>query len=357
VTDRAELSDVLAQMVSELSTLHSQVGSNDVRRGADDISVATLGAEFERTEKGYRVTTLFMGDPELPDQRSPLALPHVAVRVGDTLVAVNGQSLTAGSRPLAERLRNKAGRQTLLSVVTAEGATRSVVVTPITARADGGLRYAHWEHENRRKVDVVSQSRIGYLHLQSMVATDMAHFAREFYPVFQREGLILDLRDNSGGNIDSWIIETLQRRAWMFWQARNADAPYPNQQLAFRGHVVALIDGRTYSDGETLSEGLKRNKLATLIGMRTAGAGIWLSDGNRLKDGGIARAAESGQFAETNGSSVWLVEGIGVTPDIVVDNLPHAAYKGRDAQLEAAIEFLKKKMVAEPIVTPKLPAF
>ena len=35
-------------------------------------------------------------------------------------------------------------------------------------------------------------------------------------------------------------------------------------------------------------------------------------------------------------------------PDIEVDNLPHPTFLGKDAQLEAAIKYLKKKIVEEP---------
>ena len=194
-----------------------------------------------------------------------------------------------------------------------------------------------------------------------MGANDIARWAREFYPVFQREGLIIDLRYNRGGSIDSWIIEKLQRRAWHFWQSRQSDALSWNQQLAFRGHVVAIIDAETYSDGETMAQGLRRLGIAPLIGTTTAGAGIWLSDQNRLRDNGIARAAESGVFVHdgpgSKGEHNWITEGTGVKPDMEVDNPPNATFKGEDAQLDAAIAYLMDKMAKDPMRIPALPPF
>ena len=360
VTDRAEVSDVIAQMIAEVVALHSQVGANDIRRGQDAVDVASLAAEVEKTAQGFRVTKIFGGDPELLEERSPLARPEVNVRVGDTITAVNGVAAHTAAT-LGELLRNQTQKQVLMSV--ADGRTnaahkiRDVIVTPIAPRRDRELRYLTWERERNNKVEAASSKRIGYVHLQAMGPNDIARWAREFYPVFAREGLIIDLRSNNGGSIDSWILEKLQRRAWHFWQGRNNDTPYANQQLAFRGHVVALIDAETYSDGETMAQGLKRLGIAPLIGTTTAGAGIWLSDQNRLRDNGIARAAEFGVFVNEGKERMWITEGVGVAPDIRVDNLPHATFNGSDAQLDAAIGYLLDKMAKEPMQKPVVPAY
>ncbi len=361
VTDRAEVNDVIAQMISELSALHSQVFTQDLRRGADAIDVGSLAANVEKTPLGFRVTKIFGGDPELLEERSPLARPEVNVKIGETITAVNGVAASSSSSSLSpslgELLRNQNGRQVLLLVQNAAGKSRDVIVTPIDPRRDRELRYLTWERERSDSVNRASSNRIGYVHLQAMGPADIARWAREFYPVYQREGLILDLRYNRGGSIDSWIIEKLQRRAWHFWQSRDADQVRSNQQLAFRGHVVALIDADTYSDGETMAQGLRRLGIAPLIGMTTAGAGIWLSDQNRLSDNGIARAAEFGSFVDDGKERAWITESAGVVPDIAVDNLPFATFNGGDKQLETAIGYLLDKMAKEPMRKPTPPAF
>jgi tricorn protease len=124
-------------------------------------------------------------------------------------------------------------------------------------------------------------------------------------------------------------------------------------QQTFRGHLAVLIDENTYSDGETFAEGVQRLKLGALIGRRSSGAGVWLSDSNRLLDGGLMRAAENGQFA-LDGS--WLIEGRGVVPDIDVDNPPRATAEGGDAQLDAAVAHLLQTLSASPIPKPVAPA-
>lgn len=356
VTERGELNDVLAQMTSHLSALHSQVGGAELRRGEDSIDVAALAADVVKTEAGFRITKLFNGDWELIEERGPLARAEVGLGVGDTIIAVNGRTAQSVS-VIGELLRNQVGKQVLLQVADASGKKREVIVTPISARRDKELRYLAWEHERRMRVDAEGAQKIGYVHLQAMGGADIARWAREFYPIFQREGLIIDLRNNGGGSIDSWIIEKLQRRAWHFWKRRDSDDVIHNQQLAFRGHVVAIINANTYSDGETMAQGLRRLGIATLIGKTTAGAGIWLSDQNRLRDNGLARAAEMGSFVDDGKTSAWITESVGVKPDIEVDNLPAATFRGGDAQLDAAIQYLKAQMAKSPVSTPKVPPY
>ena len=123
-------------------------------------------------------------------------------------------------------------------------------------------------------------------------------------------------------------------------------APSWNMQYAFRGHVAVLCNERTASDGEAFAEGVKRLGIGKLFGTRTWGGEIWLSSSNRLVDRGIATAAEYGVYGP---EGEWLIEGWGVEPDVVVENLPHETFLGRDAQLEAAIAYLKQKIEREPI--------
>ncbi len=362
LTDRAELGDVLAQMASEAAALHSQVGNPDIRKSSDEIDTAALAATLTPVTGGVRIDAFFNGDPELLEERSPLAKPDSGLKLGDLITAVNGVNLDANNR-IEALLRNQAGKQVSLQVrrtnatqVVSEFAT---IVVPVTTQRDFQLRYLSWERERDAKVQAAInpafKNRLAYVHLQAMGGNDIARWSREFHPAFQKEGLILDLRYNGGGSIDSWIISQLQRRAWLYWQSRDSESIRSNQQLAFTGHVVALIDGNTYSDGETMAEALKRLGIATLIGKRTAGAGIWLSDRNRLVDNGIVRAAESGTFVSTATENKWVVEGVGVTPDIEVDNPPHATFKGEDAQLAAAISYLENKIAKQPLWQPVVP--
>ena len=355
VTDRAELSDILSQMVGELSALHIFVRGGDARRGADQVTPGSLGATFTRDDKagGYRVEHIYKSDPDIPDELAPLAKIDVNVGEGDVIEAINGVPALS-ARDLDSLLRNQAGKQVLLKVKPKAGtASRDVVATPITLARENDLRYDEWEYTRRLAVEKAGNSKIGYVHLRAMGGGNMTEWQREFYPVFDRDGLIIDVRHNNGGNIDSWILEKLLRKAWFYFQPRVGN-PTWNMQYAFRGHIVVLVDENTASDGEAFAEGFRRLGLGKVIGTRTWGGEVWLSQNNFLVDRGIATAAETGVFGPDGD---WLIEGHGVDPDIVVDNLPHATFGGDDAQLDAAIKHLQEEIRTKPIPTPVAPKY
>ncbi len=343
VTDRHELDDIFAQMMGELNALHSQVRGGEYRNDDAAAKVASLGAEFTAAKDGVVISHIYRTDAELPAQAAPLAKPGVNASVGDTITAINGKTVT-DLASLTNLLRNQAAKQVLLSLKRGKQQWQTVV-EPVSAGQDSMLRYQDWVSANQQAVAKASSNQFGYLHLYAMGPNDIANFAREFYAHYDKPGLIIDVRRNRGGNIDSWLIEKLLRRTWAFWQPTQG-AAYTNMQQTFRGHLVVLADQLTYSDGETFSAGVKALGLGPLIGKRTAGAGVWLSGRNRLADNGMARVAETAQFAM---DGRWVIEGYGVTPDLEVDNLPYERFNGKDAQLERAINYLQQKLQQQPV--------
>ncbi len=355
VRDREELDDLIADMVSELSALHTFVFGGDIRKSVDQIELSSLGALLQPSAngKGWTVEHVYRSDPDRPDRLSPLARPGVGVNDGDTILAIDGRELDSGTDP-GSLLRGQAGRQVLLHVLP-KGKTdaRDVIAKPIAIRADHDLRYSEWEWTRRQMVDKASKGSIAYVHLRAMGPNDINQWVEQYSPDFDRAALIVDVRHNQGGNIDSWVLGKLMRKAWMYWQPRVGRASW-NMQEAFRGPMVVLCDQWTASDGEAFSEGFRRLGLGKVIGTRTWGGEVWLSASNRLADNGIASAAELGVYGP---EGKWLIEGHGVDPDMMVDDLPHASYEGRDAQLEAAIAYLGKLVSEHPSPVPPHPPY
>jgi tricorn protease len=354
VSERSELNDLIAEMVGELSTLHIFVRFGDTREGPDQVSHGFLGAQFERDEAagGWRVAHVYRSDPDYPGAAAPLARPEAGVSDGDVITAINGRPTLSAAHPQA-LLRNQAGKQVLVEVKPPAGPARQVVIRPFNARENADLRYSEWEYTRRLEVERAGKGRVGYVHLRAMGGGDIAQWARDYYPVFNRQGLIIDVRHNNGGNIDSWLLGKLLRKAWFYWQPR-VGSPSWNMQYAFRGHMVVLCDQNTASDGEAFSEGFRRLGLGKVIGTRTWGGEVWLSAQRWLVDSGMASAAETGVYGP---EGAWLIEGHGVDPDIVVDNLPHATFKGEDAQLAAAIRHLEDLIAKDPRPVPPAPRY
>ncbi|MBM7074216.1 PDZ domain-containing protein [Shewanella sp. 202IG2-18] len=342
VTDRSELNDVFKQMMAELDSLHSQVRGGDIERNSEKSQAASLGAWLQQTKNGVVIADIYKNDPELPDMASPLKRQGVNAKEGDVIAAINQHPVNDVS-DVNRLLRNQKSKQVLLTLKRGKKELFTVV-KPVSAGVNAKMRYQDWVESNEAKVEKSTDNKVGYLHLYAMGGNDIANFAREFYANYDKDGLIIDVRRNRGGNIDSWVIEKLLRKAWAFWKPTHGDAS-TNMQQTFRGKLVVLADQLTYSDGETFTSGVKALKLAPVIGNQTAGAGVWLSGRNRLSDNGMARVAEYPQYAM---DGRWIVEGHGVEPDIKVDNLPLATFKGDDAQLNKAIDYLKKAMAKEP---------
>ncbi|QDP00676.1 S41 family peptidase [Thalassotalea sp. PS06] len=342
ITARSELNDIFAQMMGELNALHSQVRGGDMPVDKEAAKGSTLGGRFVEVRSGIEIETIYQTDPELPSVASPLAKAEVDAKVGDIITHINNKPVGT-LVGMHKALRNKAGKQVLLTIKRGKKSHQTVIV-PGDVRKDASLRYLDWVNHNQQTV-TKADNNIGYLHMNAMTSNDINNFAREFYANYDKDALIIDVRRNRGGNIDSWLIEKLLRQAWMFWQERD-NKPGTNMQQTFRGHLVVLTDQLTYSDGETFSAAIKSLGLAPLIGKQTSGAGVWLTGRNRLSDNGMARVAELPQYSL---DGEWVVEGTGVSPDIEVDNLPYATFMGKDAQLEAGIEYLQNKMKQEPM--------
>ena len=391
---REELDDVLVQMASELSALHVFVYGGEYKEplqgNRDLISsnvVASLGAVLKRTPewKGYKIISIPERDPDFnvidgvkaiysPLSEQSLRLSgQKGLEPGDIIVGVNGESVMRVP-DIHMLLRGMAGQSVRLDVlrlasnVNTTGSEEDGVVTeplitvPLHPFDAEDLRYHAWEYKTRQLAEDLAMEAgfsVGYVHLQDMSGPEAENaFARGFFPNYDKEAFILDVRHNRGGNIDSWILDALQRQAWGYWQSRDFNPSNGglgwDEQFAFRGHIVVLIDEKTSSDGEGVSRGISELGLGRLIGTRTWGGGIWLSSDNHLVDGGIATAPEVGTY---NGKFGWGlgVEQMGVSPDIPVDNDPHQSFQGKDAQLERAIKELQKWLEEEPIIVPEPP--
>jgi len=342
---RAELNTILGQMASQLGILHSQVRPGDLPKDDENSAMAFLGARYTAVAGGLRVDSIFRAEADLVSRRPPLSRPGVDVRVGDVIRRVDGRPVASLSA-LRLELASKAGQEVRLDVTRGTRAL-SAIVEPMTFDGEVTASYQDFVEGRRLAAQRLSGGNIGYLHLRAMGSDDVASFARDYFAQLDKDGLIIDVRNNNGGNIDSLIISMLMRRPWAFWaKPDGTGVPTTNMQNAYRGKVAVLIDERTYSDGETFAAAIKSLGIAPLIGKRTAGAGIWLSDRNRLSDDGAVRVAENAQYAA---DGTWIVEGHGIGPDVEVENGPHATFEGRDAQLEAAVSLLQQEIAKDPI--------
>lgn len=350
VGDRSDLNYLLGQMVGELSTSHSYVSGGDLKLPKKP-NVGLLGARFEldKASGHYRIASIMPGENDEERYRSPLTEVGVDVHAGDYLLAINGRELTARDNPY--QLLQVASGQPVELRVSAKGGeqgARSVLVKPLSSEA--GLKYYNWVEHNRRYVDEKSGGKIGYVYIPDMGGDGIREFIKWFYPQIRKQGLVVDVRDNGGGNVSAMIIERLQRKLLGVNYDRNASATGTYPQQVFNGPMVALINETSASDGDIFSYMFKQAKLGPTIGKRTWGGTVGINDYGPVLDGGNVEVPEFNAIADLQGN--YHVEGEGVSPDIEVDNDVFSVVHGKDPQLDRAIAEVMQRIQANP---PSLP--
>jgi tricorn protease len=353
VQHRADLTYVIGELIGELSTGHTYVGGGEMPV-VKKIKVGMLGAKLERDAKtgSYRIARILKGQNWDPALRSPLAGIGVDVREGEYIVAVDGRPL-AKTADIYEMLYNTAGKQVTLKIAAGpdgKGA-RDVVVVPV--ETENALYYIDWVEGNIAKVDKASGGKVGYIHIPNMGAEGLNEFVKHFYPQLRKKALIIDVRGNGGGNVSSMVIDRLVREMVMVGMARNqVGAPDPG--AAFLGPKVCLCDEFSASDGDIFPYRFKMLKLGKLVGKRTWGGVVGIRGSLPLLDGGTLNKPEFAPYSPDGKG--WIIEGVGVEPDIVVDNDPAREFAGIDDQLnkgiEIALEDLKTKGREIPAIPP-----
>jgi tricorn protease len=354
VNHRADLTYIIGELIGELNSGHTYVGGGDLPK-LTRIQMGLLGARVERDaqSKFFRITRIFKGQNWDPALRSPLTEIGVNVREGDFIVAVDGRS-TAGLTDIWEALAGKAGKQVTLSVngtATAQGAHDSVVIPTEDER---GLYYFNWVRDNIAKVAKASGGRVGYIHVPDMGAPGLNEFAKYFYPQTDKEAMIVDVRSNGGGNVSPMIIERLRRELVLVDIARNG-TPQTNPGAMIVGPKVLLADEFSASDGDLVTWRFKTHKIGPVIGKRTWGGVVGISGTLPFLDGGFLNKPEFSRY-DVAGKS-WVIEGVGVEPDIFVDNDPAREYAGEDQQLDKAISVILDLLKKQPGTLAPVPPY
>ncbi|MXY23005.1 MAG: peptidase S41 [Acidobacteria bacterium] len=353
VGHRSDLNYVIGEMVAELNVSHAYIAGGDWET-PDRPEVALPGAVFELDAQAdrYRIVEIFAGHNEEPRYRSPLTEIGVDARVGDYVLAIDGEDLLGSDNPYRV-LRHRADRPvrlTLHAEPTFEGA-REVSYTPVTQ--ERSLRYLTEVEANRQKVAEMTDGRVGYLHVPDMGAEGIQEFIKWFYGQIRKEGLVIDVRGNGGGNVSQMLIERLRRDVLGTSFSRTYDTPETYPQWAFHGHLVCILDEDSASDGDIFPYRFREAGLGPLIGKRSWGGVIGITSHGPLIDGGSVNVP---QFGTNGADGSWVVENVGVEPDIEVENDPRSVIAGQDPQLERAVEEVLRMMREDPKALPQRPA-
>ena len=332
VRTRANLRTLLADLLGELNSSHMGFTSN--------------GAE-ER----YETRTHTYGTGILFDNASPYTVAGILadspadkygidVRKGDELVAVDGVRVFKGTN--REKYFSGAVEKDEMKLRFSRGGKEFDVKVHTTSFSNlKTLAYKAWEDERADIVSRKTSDRIAYIHMRAMGAEDLDSFLLKMHTeAYDKDGLILDLRYNNGGNVHKEVIDFLRGQGHFEWSYRDFPrTTHPNVAPAGKP-IVVLVNEHSLSDAEVTSNGIKTLGIAKLVGTETYRWIIFTSS-VRLLDGSTVRMPAWGCYNVIDGKDL---ENTGVKPDIYVKNTFKDRLEGKDPQLDAAIAEILREL-------------
>ena len=348
VGSRGELSDLFWEMQGELGHSHAYEMGGEYR-DRPQYRQGYLGVDwrFDAVSDRYHIASIVRGDPWNPDATSPLLAPGVDVRVGDAVLAINGQRVSRERGP-QQLLVNQAGQEVELQVAHQDGGSNRTVTVRAIADEFAG-RYRDWVEGNRRAVHEATNNRVGYLHIPDMAYIGFAEFHRYFLQEYDHESLIVDVRWNGGGMVSGLVLEKLLRRR-VGYDYQRWGSPTAYWKESPRGTIVALTDENAGSDGDIFSHVFKLVGLGPLIGKRTWGGVVGIDPYMPLADGTMTTQPEFAFWFRDVG---WGVENYGTDPTIEVEYPPQDYARGVDPQLQRGIQEALRLVEEHPAPTPE----
>lgn len=339
VGHRNDLGYLIAQTGGELTVGHSYLSGAGDEPTDTPVQIGMLGADFTIENGRYRIQHIYTGENWNPELRAPLSTPGVNVAEGDYLLEVNGRPLSATTE-LYSLFEGTANRQTVIRVgktPTAEG-SRSVTVVPVAS--EDALRSRAWVERNRHIVDSLSGGKLAYVWLPNTAGPGYTYFTRYYYAQQHKEGAVIDERYNQGGQVADYIVNELDRKPMGFFAQRDGKT-VTSPAAGIFGPKVLVINESAGSGGDALPYYFRVRKIGPMVGTRTWGGLVGtLNIPPTIDGGGIT--APSLAFYSLAGK--WAVENEGVAPDIEVEQTASEVIKGRDPQLERAVQEAMKAL-------------
>ncbi len=350
LASRAEFTYLCDEMLGEVRVGHMFV--NGPRPMSNAPKPGLLGADYALDHDRYRFAKIYNGENWTPSLTAPLTLPGINIVVGDYLLAVNGRELHATDN-VDSFFDGTAGKQTVLRVGKSADGSGARDVTVVPTASEYGLRNLDWINGNRRKVDALSGGKIAYVYMPNTAGAGYTNFNRFFYAQLDRQGVILDERYNQGGLIADYIVNVLGQKHLSNAIERDGK-PVHDPQGAIFGPKAMIINQSAGSGGDAMPWYFRKAALGTLVGTRTWGGLVGIGGYPTLIDGGSVTAP---RYAIYGLNGEWEVEGHGIPPDVMVEELPKDVAAGHDAQLERAVAIVMQQLKEHPVPVSPIPPY
>lgn len=328
ITEKRDLAELISEMQGELNASHTGGRFRPKRDGAD--ATASLGffPDPAHSGPGVAIAEVIEG--------GPLEKAGTKIAVGTVIESIDGAAIGAGENwyPL---LNHKADTLVRLGLFDPKGGRRwQETVKPVSSGDESQLLYQRWTRSRRDEVERLSNGRLGYAHIRSM---NDASYREVFEEVFGRavgkEGIVLDTRFNGGGNLVEALTTFLTGEVYAQNIARGQKVGSEPSLRWTKPSIVVMNEGN-YSDAHCFPAGYKDLGIGDTVGMPVPGTctSVWWE---RLQDPELVFGIPQVGLVDKSGD---LLENKHLAPDHEVDNDPALEAKGRDQQIETAVEVL-----------------
>lgn len=325
-----EFSELLSELLGELNVSHSGSSYGSFNPGGD--ATAALGAFYDQQYKGvgYKIEEVI--------KDGPLDKAGLNIKAGMIIEAIDGETITADT-DLPVYLNRKAGKNTLLLV--ADGNTkREIIVKPISTGEENGLLYKRWIKRNQDEVDRLSNGQLGYVHIPGM--NDGAYrttYEEIMGKYVNRKGIVVDTRFNGGGDLVADLAMFLSGKKFMDYTTDTRSSGFePN--FRWTKPSISIANEANYSDGHCYAYAYKELGIGKLVGMPVPGT-CTFAGWESLQDNSVRWGVPP---LGVKGLKNQYLENYQTEPDIKLMNEYDIVIKGRDQQLEAAVNELMKEI-------------
>jgi C-terminal processing protease CtpA/Prc len=323
----SEFAIVLNMMTGELESSHSEVSGQGTPGGPN------VAIDWSYNGPGLKVQ-------EVPYD-APGSFDKTKISAGEIVLQINGVDVGPNMALYRDVLSGQNGRD-MTFLVSPDGTRTAAREVKYRAMSSGAFRSVYYDNlirARRQYVEEKSGGKLTYVHISGMGGGNLAAFNREFWEfVLGKEGVVIDVRDNGGGNIADSLVDMIERKPHAYYQSRDGvAATAPGRDVTLE--IIVMHNETSYSNAEMFPAAMKSRGLATLVGVPTPGYVIWTS-GFRLVDGTSARMPNSASY-RLDGTPM---ENMGQAPDVLVDLTREEFLAGKDPQLDKAIEVLMEKL-------------
>ena len=345
VKHRSDMNYIIDILGGEVAVGHSYTSGGDFPT-VKTVNIGLLGADIAIENGKYRIKKIYNGENWNPTLQAPLSVPGVDVKEEDYILEVNGVTLDRQEN-FYQYFENTAGKQIKLRVSDQASGANARLITVVPVANEGQLRMMDWVEGNRRKVDALSEGKLAYVYVPNTGQGGYTYFNRYYFAQQDKKGAVIDERNNGGGSAADYMVDIMARELHGYFNSRANDRrPFTTPMSGIWGPKVMLINERAGSGGDLLPYLFSKMEIGPLIGTQTWGGLVGTWDTPPFIDGG-RMVAPRGGFFDVDGE--WAVEGVGVKPDIPVEQTPKDVIEGRDPQLERAVQEALKLLETEGV--------